>query len=433
MKKVLIITYYWPPSGGAAVQRWLKFSKYLNEFGWEPIIYTVENGEYPQYDASLENEVPDGIFVLRKPALEPYSIYKKFTGRKKESTLQPEIVSSSKKKSFLENIAIWVRGNFFIPDARKFWINPSIRFLKKYIEQNPVDVIVSTSPPQSTHLIALGLKKHFNLPWLADFRDPWTRVDYFDQLKLSNSAYKKHKKLEQEVLLNADKVLTVSYAWADDFKELGAKDVDIITNGYDTPDLPTSEVEKDNSFSIAHIGNLSKNRTHKVLFDALKELKNELPGFAEALEIKLAGSVDDAFYGLARESGISENIKDLGLINHQQALTETCSAQVLLLLLGDEKQSQGRIPLKVFEYMASQRPIIGIGSTESDVAKILEQSGTGIMLSLNDKMGLKTQVSEYFKNYREGNLKLQNPKKISAYSRKELTSKLSVLLNELVG
>jgi hypothetical protein len=220
MKKVLIITYYWPPSGGAGVQRWLKFVKYLREFGWEPIVYTPENPEAPATDTSLLKDIPANITVIKQPIWEPYNLYKGFIGQKKEEKINAGFLSEKKKPGLAEKIAVWIRGNWFIPDARRFWIKPSVKFLSEHLRGNPVDVIVSTGPPHSMHLIALKLKKKLNIPWLADFRDPWTTIDFYDKLMLTKSSDKKHKGLELEVLKNADKVVTVSWNWSKDFKKI---------------------------------------------------------------------------------------------------------------------------------------------------------------------------------------------------------------------
>ena len=191
MNRVLIISYYWPPSGGAGVQRWLKFSKYLRDFGWEPVIYTPENPESPDVDKSLLKDIPPGIEVIKKQIWEPYDAYKRFIGQKKDEKIQAGFLSEKKRNPLFENISVWIRGNFFIPDARRFWIKPSIRFLIKYLAAHPVNAIVSTGPPHSMHLIALGLKKKLNIPWLADFRDPWTTIDFYHQLHLTRQADKK--------------------------------------------------------------------------------------------------------------------------------------------------------------------------------------------------------------------------------------------------
>jgi hypothetical protein len=197
MKKVLVITYYWPPSGGAGVQRWLKFVKYLPSLGWEPIIYTVENGEYPVLDDSLVNDLPSNIKVLKTKIWEPYIFYKRFTGRKKNDKINSGFLNNKKKNKILESISVWIRGNLFIPDARKFWIKPSVNYLNNFIKDNPVDFIISSGPPHSTHLIALGIQKLNKIPWLADFRDPWTNIDFYKDLKLSKWADSKHKKIRK--------------------------------------------------------------------------------------------------------------------------------------------------------------------------------------------------------------------------------------------
>ncbi|NTW26696.1 MAG: glycosyltransferase family 4 protein, partial [Lentimicrobium sp.] len=187
-RRVLIISYYWPPSGGAGVQRWLKFVKYLRESGWEPVVYVPENPEYPAIDESLAKDIPDGIEIIKTPIWEPYSFYKKLIGAGKGERINAGFLSEKKRPGLTEQFSIWLRGNFFIPDARKFWIRPSISFLTRYLEKHPVDAIVSTGPPHSMHMIALGVKKRTGLPWLADFRDPWTNIDFYHELMLTTWA-----------------------------------------------------------------------------------------------------------------------------------------------------------------------------------------------------------------------------------------------------
>ena len=209
MKKALIISYYWPPSGGAGVQRWLKFVKYLRDFGWEPVVFCPENPEYPETDTSLFKDVPPGLEVLKLPIWEPYQAYKKLLGQKKEDKINAAFLSETKKNKTLEAISIWIRGNFFIPDARKFWISPAVKFLRRYLEKHSADVIISTGPPHSTHLIAMALATGSGIPWLADFRDPWTNIDFYKFLKLSSWADHRHHKLEMEVLQKANAVSVI--------------------------------------------------------------------------------------------------------------------------------------------------------------------------------------------------------------------------------
>ena len=221
MKRVLIITYYWPPSGGSGVQRWLKMSKYLPENGWQPVIYTPEEGEFPIIDTSLEKDVSPEAEVIRRPIVEPYTLYKRFLGVKETETVKAGFIKENGEKAgWKEKLSLWIRGNCFIPDARCWWVKPSVRYLKSYLKEHPVDAIISTGPPHSMHLIAMKLKEALGIPWIADFRDPWTEIDYYNDLHLTRWADRKHHRLEREVLTKTDKVITVA---PDGARRLGSR------------------------------------------------------------------------------------------------------------------------------------------------------------------------------------------------------------------
>lgn len=276
-KKVLILSYYWPPSGGSGVQRWLKMQKYLGDFGWQPVVYTTENGEMPAIDPSLEKDIRPDTIVIKKPIWEPYSIYKRLTGRKRDERMGAGFLTEKKKSSKIENLAVWIRGNLFIPDARKYWIKPSVRYLQKYLRENPVDAIISTGPPHSMHLIALALKNKLNIPWIADFRDPWTKIDFYDKLRLSNRADRKHRRLEKEVIQTANIVVTVSWQWSDEFVKMGAVRTEVVTNGFDPDDVKLVNSELSKEFTITHIGSMNKDRNPQTLWTVFKELSEENP------------------------------------------------------------------------------------------------------------------------------------------------------------
>ena len=191
-QKVLIITYYWPPAGGPGVQRWLKFVKYLPDFGVQPIVYIPENPTYPIIDEGLVSEVSDKAIILKKPIFEPYGFASIFS-KNKTKKISSGIIPNQRKQSFTEKLFLWIRGNVFIPDARVFWVKPSVKYLEKYILENQIDTIITSGPPHSLHLIGLGLKEKLDLKWFADFRDPWTTISYHNKLKLSDSASKKHR------------------------------------------------------------------------------------------------------------------------------------------------------------------------------------------------------------------------------------------------
>ncbi len=428
-KRVLIISYYWPPSGGAGVQRWLKFVKYLPESGWLPVVYTPSNGEMPVIDTSLEKDVPAEAIIIRRPIWEPYHLYKKFVGKKKDEKINTGFLNEGKGSGLTEKISVWLRGNLFIPDARKFWITPSIKFLSDYLGKNKIDAIVSTGPPHSMHLIALGLKKRFNIPWLADFRDPWTNIDFYHDLMLSKSADRKHHRLEKEVLLNASAVVSIGKTMAQEFEAIAHRKVDVITNGYDNDDMPKEVTEKDNKFSIAHIGTMVKTRNPITLWKVLKQLIDDKK-FAANLEIKLVGKIDFAVRKSLEESGLMPFTNFIDYLNHDEVIKVQVQSQVLLLMLNSTKNAKGILTGKFFEYMTSGRPILCIGREDGDAAEIISETNIGIVCNHDDEVKTTKAVLDYYNSYLGGKLAVQS-KDIDRYSRKALTKQLVTLLERI--
>lgn len=431
MKRVLIITYYWPPSGGAGVQRWLKFSKYLPGFGWKPIIYTPENPENPVIDHSLEKDVSPQAEIIRTKVWEPYHFYKKFVGLKKEDKIATGFLSEKKKSPLLENIAIWIRGNFFIPDARKFWINPSVRYLIRYLKNNPVDAIVSTGPPHSMHLIGYQIHQKTNIPWIADFRDPWTDIDFYHQLKLSKRADSLHKKLEKKVLMTADKVVVISNGMKEQFRGLYDRDYDVITNGFDEDDLPKESVVMDQKFSISHIGSLVPARNPEVLWKALSELATEIPGFRDDLEIKLVGKVDISVIESLKNHGLYSNLAIIDYLPHNQVTLVQLQSQILLLLINNAPNSRSILTGKLFEYLAAKRPIVCIGPTDGDAAEIIKKSGSGVSVDFEDIERLENEIRRMYSDFKENKLTTHN-QNIDRYSRFSLTAEIVEQLNTIL-
>jgi len=434
MKKVLIITYYWPPSGGAGVQRWLKFTKYLREFGWEPVIYTPENPEAPAIDHSLEKDIPEGITVIKTPIREPYTLYKRFVGKKKDDSIKAGFLSEKKNPGLAEKISVWIRGNFFIPDARRFWIKPSIKFLTKYLTENPVDALVSTGPPHSMHLIALGVKKALNIPWLADFRDPWTNIDFYDKLMLTKSSDRKHKRLEKAVLSGADVRVTVSRNWAEDFHKLGAENVEVITNGFDPEDFEFAQSEPAKSFQLVHIGAMNGDRNPQLLWHVLGELCKSDPVFNKHLEIVFIGQTDWSVKQKIEENGLTSHVKMISYLPHDEVLVKASQAFLLLLPLNDTPNVEGIIPGKLFEYLAIKRPILCIGSKTGDSAHIIHETKAGTVVDFKDKESMKSAIENYYKNFTLGQ-RVHQPEnaRINNYSRKQLTGKMAGLLNQITA
>jgi len=441
VKKVLIITYYWPPGGGAGVQRWLKFVKYLREFGWEPIVYTAENPEAPATDTSLLKDIPANLTVIKTKIWEPYSLYKSFTGQKQGEKVNAGFISEDKKPGLLQKISVWIRGNFFIPDARKFWIKPSIKFLTAYLKENPVDVMVSTGPPHSMHRIALGVKKNLGIPWLADFRDPWTNIDFYDQLMLTSWADAKHRRMEKEVLTVADWVLTVSWNWADEFKKIVNRNIFVLTNGFDEDDFsqtapaipyPLSSNTVIDKFSICHIGAMNADRNPVHFWEALKECIAEQKDFAADCKIHLIGKTDIRVKESIQENGLSAFVTYTGYLPHATVTAAMQASQVLLLPLNDTPNTLGVIPGKLFEYMASRRPIFAIGKEQGDSAKIIRETNAGVICDFKDKEKMKEEIMKLYILYRNGEFK-NITTEIASYSRREQAKVLSGQLNRLAS
>lgn len=432
MKRVLIITYYWPPAGGSAVYRWLKFTKYLKEFGWEPIIYTAENGEYAEIDHSNQKDISADLKVLKQPIWEPYMFYKKFIGQKKTEKVNVGFLTEKKKPKLAEKIAVWIRGNFFIPDARRFWIKPSVKYLSGYLKENPVDAIISSGPPHSMHLIALQLKKQLNLPWIADFRDPWTNIDYYQELLLSRFADRKHHRQEKQVVTNADCVVTVGSKMTEEYEALGAKRVETITNGFDTSDYDNSPVDTDRQFTLSHFGTINKARNPQVLWEALNRLLKTNPEFGQYLKLKFIGRLDTSVLSSLQETGLIRYLEKTEFIPHSEVIIKERQSQVLLLLINNTPNAEGILTGKFFEYLAAKRPILAIGPRKGDVADILQNANAGEIAGFTDVDGLTKILEKYYAAYRKGTLNV-NTDNINAYSRFELTRKLSTILNDIAG
>jgi len=430
MKKVLIITYYWPPSGGAGVQRWLKFAKYLREFGWEPIIYTPENPEAPVRDSSLEKDIPDNLTVIKRKIWEPYTAYKKFIGQKKEQKINAGFLSENKKPKLSEIFSVWIRGNFFIPDARKFWIKPSIKFLTNYLKNNPVDAIISTGPPHSMHMIALGLKHRLGIPWLADFRDPWTNIDFYDKLKLTSWADSIHKRMENEVLLRADKVVTVSWNWAVDFKKIFDREINIVTNGFDESDFDNINQELSSKFSIVHIGAMNKDRNPVNLWKVISLLVENNASFKNDIEIILIGKNDISVFESIKDNNLKPYLQTIDYLPHKEVLDFASRAQLLLLPLNNTPNVLGIIPGKIFEYLAAKRPILCIGPVNGDSARIITKTQAGSVIDYKDMDKLFKELNKYYKLFQKDSLFVK-PMEIKEFSRRNLCGQIVKLLTQI--
>lgn len=423
LKRLLIITYYWPPTGGSGVQRWVKFSKYLPEFGWQPVVYTPENPEQLARDESLLKDIPACAEVIKTHISEPYAIYRRLTGGKAGQEVNPV---NAQKKSWKQRLSLWVRGNCFIPDPRVGWVRPSVRFLKKYLREHPVDAVVTTGPPQSVHLIGLRLKKELGLRWIADFRDPWTEMFYYKHLGLSAAADRRHRRLEQAVLDGADKIISVSPPVAADFQARTKTPVILITNGFDEDDFRTSSFAPGvntpqrprTEIRLVHTGLFAADGNPLNLWDALAERCEADPDFRARLQIRLAGKVDAAVTDAIRARGLGDNLVELGYLPHDETVREQLEADFLLLPLRREPEYAKVLPGKIFEYLAARRPVLGIGQEDGAAATVLRDAAAGEMFDWNKKEELLAFLDA------------EHPQAagIEKYTRRALTERLAEVL-----
>lgn len=422
--KVLLITYYWPPAGGSGVQRWLKFVKYLPTFDVIPVVYTVKNPEYAIEDQSLQLEVSKDIQVIKGNIWEPNSILSKFNRSEKERSagfIDP-------KPSFLERQIQYVRANYFIPDARMLWIKPSVRKLTPFVLKNDIDIIISTGPPHSLHLIGADLKKKTGVKWLADFRDPWTNIDYFHSLPFSRKTKQKHQKLENMVLSQADAITVVGKSMKLEFSDRNDH-VHVLTNGFDGEFL-NEEVVLDKKFSICHIGMMNADRNPKILWKALKELIEESKDFETDLSVKLIGKCDEEVYQSVSDWGLKNHVNFVAYVPHKDVLRFQRSSQLLLLAVNRVPSAKSVVTGKIFEYLQSQRPLIGIGPVDGDLAEILNETGAGQMIDFDDLVSLKELLKHDYALFKSGQLKNKS-NKIDHFHRKNLSRDLAEILKKM--
>lgn len=431
-KKVLIISYYWPPCGGIGVLRCLKFAKFLSELGWEPIVYTAKDAHYPNIDHSNKKDIPANATILKGKIWEPYHIYKFLTRQKKDANINNVFYTKEKKAGVSHRFSVWVRSNFFIPDARAMWIAPSVKFLSNYLKDNPVDAIISDGPPHSNTRIATILKKETGIPWLADFQDPWSQVDYFKMLKLTSWGRRKHLRMEQEAFKYADRTTIVSPTWKKDLEAIGAKNVSVIYYGYDLDDYNKIANTVDQNFTITHLGILGHDRNPSTLLKVIKEIGETNVGFKNDFRLQLVGQVDISVQEEIKKLGLEFCVQFMGSVDRQKALEIMSSSNILLLLLNQQSNAKGRIPGKIFEYFAVRRPVIVLGPNNSDSSDMVIETKSGVACEYEDKEQIKQILLSYYEQYKSGTLKNKVASNIEPYSVRKQVEKIDQLLKEII-
>lgn len=423
-KRVLIITYYWPPSGGSGVQRWLKFAKYLPEAGWEPVIFTPENPDFDLKDESLLKEIPSQLEVMKFPIWEPYQLFSKLKGKTKT---HPGRLLEQKEKGVLEKIAIWMRANLIVPDPRVFWVKPSVKFLTDLVKSGQFQAVITTGPPHSMHLIGRDLKRKTGITWIADFRDPWSQWEFLDTLPMSSIVRKQHQKLEQSVLKEANAVLTISPTFQQDLEKLARRKISLLTNGYDPADIPSgfsTKKKESGKLHLVYSGIIDAIRNPIPLLEAMKA---EFYAKNEEVEMTFVGKVSEQVQNYIKaDSWLNSRIHFAGYVSHQEVFGFYAKADALVLILTDTKNAKGNIPGKLFEYLATGIPVVALGDPKGDSAKILTSSGAGAVIAHTDSHGIKFRL----RTLMEKDSIPTNSTDLEKYSRRNLSFQLAKILDE---
>jgi len=425
MKTVLVITYYWPPSGGGGVQRWVKFTKYMARFNVKPIVLTV-NPDYASYaviDESLCHEVSEDIQVFATKSFEPFNLYKKVTAQKE---IPFGGFANEDNPGFLQKFSRFIRGNFFIPDARVGWNKYAYRKAVELIRKYQITTVITSSPPHSTQLLGLKLKKNLNIHWIADLRDPWTDIYYYDKMFHTKLAREIDKKKENKVLQSADSLIVVSDAIKHLFaSKLAIREKDkivVIPNGFDADDFLPRPYKRQTKFVIAYTGTLADNYHIEGFLNVVNKLIS-IRGSVE-VSIHFVGRVSEKYRQMISSSGLNANTIFVGHVDHQTSISYLQQADALLLAIPDVPENAGILTGKLFEYLASQKPVLGIGPVNGDAAKIIEECNAGQMFDYTDEKGMYEYLNNLIVDWEKPSRTSLGDQTYLKYSRERLTERL---------
>ena len=422
-KKVLILTYYWPPAGGPGVQRVLKFVKYLPEWGWEPHILTVKNGEYPALDPSLLKEIPEGVKVYATQSLEFFSLFKRLTGRNSQTPIETYILNR-KKAGWKDRLFAWIRQNLFLPDARLGWAPFAFRKGMEIIRKEQPALIFSSSPPHSLQLTARRLASKSGLPWVADFRDPWTEAFWDKSMERTSWAAARNKRMEQRVVTEADALITVSNGVQELLVKSPREHTYIIPNGYDAQDF-SAKKEPSSRFRIVYAGHIAASQNPVRFFQAIAALRTS---FGDLLDIRFYGKADRETHEAIAREGVGDLVHLLPYLPHDEILTEIVNADLLLLLIPAEN-GKGILTGKVFEYLATRNFVLGIGDETGDAAGLLKTCRGGVMIDYDKDPApvLESQI----RRWQESIPHEVNANEILRYDRKTQAAQLAAIFDDL--
>lgn len=430
MKKVLIITYYWPPAGGPGVQRVLKFVRYLPHFGWQPIVLTVKHGEYPGLDPGLEKQIPGECQVYRTDIFEPGQLYRRFVGMKAGEHI-PVAVLTEQQTGWKKRLANWVRLNLVIPDAKIGWKPYALKQGSRLIKTWQPHLIFSSSPPPTVHLIARSLARRHDLRWVADFRDPWTNIYHYSQHPKNFLSRSLDRRLENKVLNAADRITVVSPGF---FDNLDTQKEIIIPNGFDSADLPPGMQEpKNKKFSIRYIGSFKDWQFVDSFFSSLRRLCWD-DGLAEYMELEFIGNVDGLVKKKIEERQLPCEVRFSGFMPHDQAIIRMAEADMLLLTIGPSQRPAPILTAKIFEYLMVKKPIVAFVPPGGAADQLLKESGCGKRFDNHDEEGVYQYLKEHVTRWRENRtFSGFNEAVINRYERKYLTGQLVKIFDQLAA
>ncbi len=434
MRNVLFISYYFPPSGGPGVQRSLKFVKYLEEFGWRPTVLTVrpEQASYPDLDPDLMDELPVSLRVERTSAWDPYALYAHLLGRSKDDTISVGFLGEA-ETNLRQRIARWVRANLFLPDARVGWVPFAAARAHALLEHGAFDAVLTTGPPHSTHLVGLVVRLLHERPWLVDLRDPWTGIDYYADLPMTAPARAVDAWLEGLVLRHATAGTVVSESMGRNVRARVPLPLKVIENGFDPSDFEhVDATPAPDRFVIGHVGNLNQARNPEALWKALAEIRPQQT--MPELRLELTGNVEPAVLDAASAYGLEPLIDTFPYVPHQAAVERMHRATVLLLAINRVEGAEGIATGKLYEYVASGRPVIGIGPPAGDAARVLGETDAGRMFGFDDVAGVHAYLRASYDVWKAGSgLKGAQADRVARYSRREQTRRLAEMLSGLAG
>ena len=438
MRKVLIIAYYFPPSGGPGVQRVLKFVQYLREFGWEPVVLTVKDGTFPARDESLLDEIPDGVKVFRTDIFEPYDLYRKLTGKSKSDGIDVNTLRGDDSKvSVSERLSEFIRATFFIPDARMGWRRHAVRKGLQVIAQEKIDAIYSSSPPYTCSIIARDLKRKAGLPWVAGFRDPWTGfLTTPDRWRIPAAI---DRGMERSVFTEADHIDVAWTGIGDDAMSkvptLDPKKLHHLPNGFDSNDFPSIDKEKrrDNRFTVTYTGSMYGLRTPKEFLDAVENLILEGEVDPDMVRLRFIGRFGEEVHEMFRSFSVQDVIEVCNYLPHAESIRQLLLSDALLLVVDTTADSAQIVPGKVYEYIGTMKPVLAIAPEEGAIASLIYETKSGIVAHQSNPEGIAEGFLQLYNDYINGTHSIQQDEKaIARYERRNVTKELSTILNSLI-